>query len=135
MKRLSGEQEAARLVVGFLRSLRGWTQKEFGNAAGVDRGTIGRYESGKVRLSRRVLQQLASVAGVRLERLPQLLALFRQIGQESAAAGGTEESLSVREEIAADIAAEILAAIEPEILAALAELSFEVEADEASDPN
>lgn len=135
MKRLSGEQEAARLVVGFLRSLRGWTQEEFGTAAGLDRGTIGRYESGKIRVSRKVLRQLATVAGIRPERLPQLLALFRQIGHELGTVGGIEESLSVREEMAADVAAEVSASIESEILKALAGISFEMEVDEAGDPN
>lgn len=134
MKQLSGEQEAARLVVGFLRSLQSWTQQEFGTAAGVDRLTIGRYESGKVRPSRKVLQRLAVAAGVKPEWVPQLLALFRQICEESGTAGGTEAP-SLHETMAAEIAAEVSAAIEPEILAALAELSFEVEADEAGDPN
>lgn len=134
MKRLSAEQQAARLVVGFLRSLRSWTQEEFGKAAGADRRTIGRYESGKMRPSRKVLQGLAAAAGVQPARVPQLLALFRQIGDESGEIGETAPP-SLHEEIAAEIAAEVSAAVEPEILAALAELSYEVEADEAGDPN
>jgi transcriptional regulator with XRE-family HTH domain len=134
MKRVSAEQEASRLLVGFLRSLRAWTQEEFGKASGADRRTIGRYESGKLHPSRRVLQGLAAAAGVQPARVPQLLALFRQIGDESGEIGETAPS-SVHEEIAAEIAAEVSAAIEPEILAALAELSYEVEVDEAGAAN
>lgn len=134
MKRLSGEQEAARLVVGFLLSLRSWTQEALGKAAGLDRRTIGRYESGDLVPSVQVLERLAVAAGVRPERVPQLLAIFRQIGEESARTGETAAP-SPHEEMAAEIAAEIAAAVEPEILAALAELSFETDTDEAAEPN
>ncbi len=131
MKKLSGEEQATRLVVRFIRNLQSWTQAEFGANSGLGRQPISRYEAGKVTPTREVLQQLAAAAGIRSTRVTQLLALFRQIAEESGVA--RSDRSTVCEELAAQITAEVAAALEPEILAALADLPFEEDDSEEID--
>src|SRR6476661_357529 len=56
--------EDLKVAVRFLRSLRGWNQKEFGEAAGVDKALISQYEQGKKVPSRRTLERLAAAVGI-----------------------------------------------------------------------
>ena len=114
--------ETTRLVVGFLRLLRHWTQTNMAEACGVDRRTIGRYESGETTPSLEVLERLAAAASVTPTRLHQLIDLFGRIVEGPASRGGFEV-LSAQEKLAAEIAAEVAAEIEPEILAAIAQTS------------
>ena len=72
------EGEAARLAVMFLRSLRRWDQRTFGEASGVDQRDISRYETGEQVPRPETLQRLAGAAGVSPARLGLLLEVFRQ---------------------------------------------------------
>jgi len=116
------ERETRRLVVGFLRLLRHWTQTDLAEACGMDRKTIGRYESGEIAPSREIVERLAAAAGVTSTRLKQLIDLFGRIVDGPGTRGGLE-ALSTQDELAAEIAAEVAAEIEPEILAALIQTS------------
>lgn len=129
-----GEREAARLVVGFLRLLRRWSQRELGDACGMGRRTIGRYESGDLTPGREVLIRLAGAAGISSVRLDQLLAIFRRIAAVPEI-DDERERVADQEELAAQIAADIAAEIEPEIFAALADLPFGGDPDETGDSN
>ena len=72
------EEEAARLVVMFLRSLRRWDQRTLGEASGVDQRDISRYETGEQIPRPETLQRLAGAVGVSPARLGLLLEVFRQ---------------------------------------------------------
>jgi transcriptional regulator with XRE-family HTH domain len=58
------ELTASGVVVGLLRLLRGWNQTELGNASGIDKSLISRYERGTKVPSRRTLERLSAAAGV-----------------------------------------------------------------------
>jgi len=47
-----------------LRRLRGWTQEQLAEAAGMQQGRISRYETGEMVPSRKSLERLAAAAGV-----------------------------------------------------------------------
>jgi transcriptional regulator with XRE-family HTH domain len=120
MNATSPEREAQRLVVVFLRARHRRSREQFGKLVGLDRRTIGRYETGDVLPPRPTLDRLAATVGVGVSRLDQLLALFGRICAESATSA-ERATTSARTELAT----EITAALEVEILAALADLPFE----------
>jgi transcriptional regulator with XRE-family HTH domain len=63
-KEILGDPADLRLVVGFLRSLRKWSQEELSRASGVDRGMISDYELGMKSPTRKALQRLAAGIGL-----------------------------------------------------------------------
>jgi transcriptional regulator with XRE-family HTH domain len=60
------DREDIRLLVQFLRMLRGWDQRRMGAAAGLHPVSIGRYESGVVTPPRSTVEKLAAAAGLPL---------------------------------------------------------------------
>ncbi len=61
--------EDMKCVVIFLRLLRGWTQADLGEAAGLSASTISRYEIGDIVPSREALEEIALAAGLPLRML------------------------------------------------------------------
>ncbi len=61
--------EDAKVVVAFLRLLRGWTQTELAEAAGLSASAVSRYESGDIVPSREALEEIAVATGLPLRML------------------------------------------------------------------
>jgi transcriptional regulator with XRE-family HTH domain len=61
------DPEAFRLLLLNVRWLRGWTQKQLAEAAGVDETTVGRYEKGRVPARQDAVKLFAAAALDRLE--------------------------------------------------------------------
>lgn len=64
---------ASQAAVRVLRALRGWNQAELAEAAGMERGTIQRYESGEQEPPCETLVQIAAAVGVNRRRLELIL--------------------------------------------------------------
>jgi len=69
--------EDMRLVVGFLRVLRMWSQEELSAASGVDRGIISDYERGKAVPQPKTLKRLTAAVGLPYALVDTLLPVFR----------------------------------------------------------
>lgn len=69
--------EDLRIAVAFLRSLRGWEQKDLAAAAGLSASSISRYESGEALPSGEVLESLALAVGLPLRMLRRLFTWIR----------------------------------------------------------
>jgi len=78
MKR-EGDPADLRLLVIFLRSLPGWTQKELAERAGVDKGAISDYELGKTAPSEKTLRRIVEAVGVSYVKARRLLPVFRTV--------------------------------------------------------
>lgn len=131
----ASERRAAGLVVQLFRFMAGRHQHELSERTGIDTKRISRYELGKIRPHRSTLERLAAGVGVSANRLDQLLALFRTICAESAAAENTpaRHAATASEESdwpedLAELAAEIAEDLQPEIYQALKELDAELNA-------
>lgn len=61
--------EDLKFAVVFLRLLRGWTQAELAEAAGLSASAISRYETGDIVPSREALEEIALAAGLPLRML------------------------------------------------------------------
>lgn len=74
------------VTVAFLRKLRGWSQKELAEAAGVHQSLISLYERGLEAPTRKTLERLADAVGVPFALVEQHLAFVRRarasLGQE-----------------------------------------------------
>ncbi len=68
---------ACNQALAILRELRGWTQEELAQAAGISRLTVGDYEQGVRELSMRKLWRLAEVMGHSPKKIREALALVR----------------------------------------------------------
>lgn len=83
MEPFKEDAEDLRLTVVLLRSLRGWTQGDLADAAGISPSVISDYERGKRRPPRGVVDRLAETVGLSrpdLDRfLPALCALRRSM--------------------------------------------------------
>lgn len=130
---LTAERDAVRLTVVLLRHLEGRSQREVEEITGVDQRRWSRYELGQVTPRRPTLERLAGGVGVSPSRLDQLLAVLRQVCEESRAhrartapAADIEPSESEgREDLrkaALEVAAEIAESLEPLMLDSLADL-------------
>jgi len=122
------ERRALGLAVVFFRHLAGRYQQELSDRTGINQKRISRYELGEVRPERPTLERLARGTGVSLERLDQLLMLYRTICTEvEAELPGTpvlgDPSESERREDLDEIAAEIAESLKPDIYETL--LTFE----------
>jgi transcriptional regulator with XRE-family HTH domain len=78
MRRI-GDPADLRLLVIFLRSLRGWTQKELAERAGVDKGAISDYELGKTAPSEKTLRRIVQAVGAQYAKAERLLPVFRSM--------------------------------------------------------
>ena len=85
-----------RLVVGFLRSLRKWTQEELSRASGVDRGMISDYELGIKIPTRKALQRLAAGVGLPYRFVEILLPVFGAARLPLHGTGGSPETEAAR---------------------------------------
>jgi transcriptional regulator with XRE-family HTH domain len=74
--------EDAKVVIAFLRLLRGWTQTELAEAAGLSTSAISRYENGDIVPSREALEEIAVAAGLPLRMLDRV---FIWVGASRAA--------------------------------------------------
>jgi len=66
------------VAVAFLRSLRGWNQKQLAEASGVDRSQIWRYEKGYEVPRRPTLERLCATVGVPFALIERMLPGIRQ---------------------------------------------------------
>ena len=66
------------VTVSFLRKLRGWSQKELAEAAGVHQSLISLYERGLECPTRGTLERLARAAGLPFALVEEHLALVRR---------------------------------------------------------
>ncbi|MGH7483975.1 MAG: tetratricopeptide repeat protein [bacterium] len=73
-----GDPADVRLVVGFFRLLRKWSQEQLARASGVDRGLISDYELGLKVPRRQTLERLAAAVGLPYSWVEALLPLFRE---------------------------------------------------------
>ncbi len=114
----------SRVLVGFLRLLRDWTQRELATAAGLHRSTICRFEEGKETPSRASIERLAKVAGVPPWAIDEVvlpaIRLARRWSEGSAAPAGEEVAMAVGEMLERDLGAAARAAV-AELLASPAE--------------
>lgn len=81
-----------KLLLVLLRSLRSWTQTELALAAGTSPSVISEYESGKRRLSAKVLERLAGAAGFYPSRLPGMILELRSLRRSMKEHPGAEIS-------------------------------------------
>jgi transcriptional regulator with XRE-family HTH domain len=70
-------EEEVKVAVSFLRALRGWTQSDLAEAAGISASSICRYESGETVPPLRTFQRIASAAGLPLHQVDSFLAFIR----------------------------------------------------------
>ena len=95
MKQKSLEADDLKVAIIFLRTLRGWNQTQFAEAAGIDKGQLSLYENGHRAPSARTLKKLLTVAGVSEPTFQALLAFIRMaragqgIGIAESAEGGS----------------------------------------------
>ncbi len=68
-----------KVVVPFLRALRGWNQKQLAEASGVDKALISQYENGKKVPSRRTLEKLLAAVGLPYSLFEHLLPFIRVV--------------------------------------------------------
>lgn len=83
------------LVLTFLRSERGWTQKELAQAAGMSVKVLSFYERGRTRLSRPLLESLVARMGLGSEAIDVTLFALQQIRpalEAAEAPGGQAEA-------------------------------------------
>jgi transcriptional regulator with XRE-family HTH domain len=74
-----GSAEDLKVAVSFLRSLRGWNQKELAEASGVDRALISQYEQGKKVPSQRTLEKLVAAVGIPFTLFEDILPFIRLV--------------------------------------------------------
>ena len=117
--------EDLKLVVIFLRMLRGWTQTELAEAAGLSASAISRYEIGDIVPGREALEEIAMAVGLPLRMLDRI---FLWVGAArsavaSAAAPGDPDRLA--DAIAGELAAglsDLLDTVTSMMLASLPDL-------------
>jgi tetratricopeptide (TPR) repeat protein len=93
-------------VLTVLRSIRGWSTQELGEAEGVKRGTIKDYESGRKDLKRRKLQQLVGTMGYPARMLDRALSFVestRLAGEWARGEQGVDAIEAQIEAIAAEL--------------------------------
>jgi transcriptional regulator with XRE-family HTH domain len=96
-KRQSPDDLQVALVL--LRALNGWSQKDFAEAAGLERSQISHAESGRRQPTEKTLGRLLATAGVSASAFRAILAFLRRLrsGNELAALEADLGSLTLRE--------------------------------------
>lgn len=128
-RQVLGDPADLRLVVGFLRLLRKWTQEELAKASGVDRGGISDYELGAKAPTRKTLRRLAAAAGLPYRFVEILLPVFR--AARLAAEGTSAPEPAASEGLAAGLDRAILDAVLPRLAPHLMELEALMAKEEA----
>jgi len=127
--------EDMRLVVGFLRVLRMWSQEELSAASGVDRGIISDYERGKAVPQPKTLKRLTAAVGLPYTFVDTLLPVFR--AARLAVEGRPEEGGPAEADTAARLAAgldrAIYEAVVPRVTPFVLELAASLE-DSGAEP-
>jgi transcriptional regulator with XRE-family HTH domain len=111
MPRLRSSEDLS-VAVSFLRSLRGWNQRELAEAAGVDKALISLYEQGKKAPSKRTLERLVAAVGLPFSLFEDTLPFIRLVRSslegappdEAAAAGASTMARSVSDVVHATVA-------------------------------
>ncbi|MEO6192955.1 MAG: helix-turn-helix transcriptional regulator [Thermoanaerobaculia bacterium] len=117
--------EDLQFVVVFLRMLRGWTQTELAEAAGLSASAISRYEIGDIVPGREALEEIAMAVGLPLRMLDRI---FLWVGAaRSAVASATDPGDLDRlaDAVAGELAAglsDLLDAVTAGVLASLPDL-------------
>jgi transcriptional regulator with XRE-family HTH domain len=114
-----GFRQDLRVAVSFLRSLRGWNQRELAEAAGVDKALISLYEQGKKMPSKRTLERLVAAVGLPFSLFEDTLPFIRLV--RSALEGGPQDEEGAAE--ASTIARSVSDAVHAAVAQALAGLS------------
>jgi transcriptional regulator with XRE-family HTH domain len=122
-----GDPADLRLMVLFLRSLRGLTQEELARASGVDRGLISDYELGKTAPTRRTLLRLTAAVGLPYSFVETLLPIFRT-ARVAVEGGGRAPAEAPEAPIPESIAEGLDRAIVEAVLPSLAPHLLELEA-------
>jgi transcriptional regulator with XRE-family HTH domain len=120
-KEILGDPADLRLVVGFLRLLRKWSQEELSKASGVDRGMISDYELGIKSPTRKALRRLASGVGLPYRFVEILLPFCRAARLSLHGTEGSPEA-EAAEGLASGLDGAILDAVLPHLAPHLMEL-------------
>ena len=72
------DKEDLRIAVAMLRALRGWSQAELAQAAGLGASAVSRYESGAQEPSLRTFDRIVTAVGLRPALVRSLLAWIRK---------------------------------------------------------
>jgi len=112
-----GSPDDLRVAISFLRSLRGWNQKELAEASGVERGLISRYEQGQKVPSKSTLERLVAGGGLPFSLFEDTLPFIRLVrsalegtADDDAATGASAIARSVSDAVHA-VVAEALAGL------------------------
>lgn len=70
------------VTVSFLRKIRGWSQKELAEAAGLHQSLISLYERGLECPTRATLERLATAAGLPFSAIEEYLAFVRRVRED-----------------------------------------------------
>lgn len=116
-----GSPDDLRVAVSFLRSLRGWNQKELAEASGVERGLISRYEQGKKVPSKKTLERLVAGVGLPFPLFEDTLPFIRLV--RSALEGTPDEDAATEVSAIARSVSDAVHAVVAEALAGLTLLS------------
>ncbi|HKV09074.1 MAG TPA: helix-turn-helix transcriptional regulator [Thermoanaerobaculia bacterium] len=116
------------VTVSFLRKLRGWSQKELAEAAGMHQSLISLYERGVERPTRGTLERLARAAGLPFAVVEEHLAIVRRarasLGEELPANPEAEDVEAVLDSVARAVTQSLAEAVRPaatELLARIKE--------------
>ena len=116
------------VTVIFLRKMRGWSQKELAEAAGMHQSLISLYERGVERPTRATLERLAQAAGFPFSVVEEHLAIVRRarasLGEEPHANPDAEEVDAVIDSVvraATKALAEVVRPATTELLARIKE--------------
>jgi transcriptional regulator with XRE-family HTH domain len=105
---LRDNPEDLRVVVAFLRLLRGWTQAELGEAAALSASAISRYENGDIVPTHEVLEEIAAAVGMPLRMLKRVTAWARAARAAIASAADPADPDLLAEAVVSELSAELL---------------------------
>jgi transcriptional regulator with XRE-family HTH domain len=100
--------EDLKVVVAFLRLLRGWTQAELGEAAGLSASAISRYENGDIVPTYEVLEEIAAAVGLPLRMLKRVTAWVGAARAAVASAADPADPDRLAEAVVSEFSAELL---------------------------
>jgi transcriptional regulator with XRE-family HTH domain len=105
---LRDNPEDLTVVVAFLRLLRGWTQAELGEAAGLSASAISRYESGDIVPTHEALEEIAAAVGLPLRMLRRVTAWVGAARAAVASAADPADPDLLAEAVVSEFSAELL---------------------------
>lgn len=105
------------VTVSFLRKIRGWSQKELAEAAGLHQSLISLYERGLECPTRATLERLGRAAGLPFAMVEEHLALVRRarasLGDAPAADPGAEKVEAIVESVIRTLSKSVASVVRP----------------------